>query len=597
MSEDYIELPNLNYFKGSWIIRKKDNQPNEYYLNLIKHINKKYDFSGGIINFNTKGGVCLFNIGNEKHIYMNNLKECSKFNDLEFKNINIKEFEIKKLPSVTFSYFHSIFDKRWKSMPYPTSLLYLGGKTSDADLKTDYMMVPLELKTKKIANSDIWGFTLYDDILMEAKEFFKSQDNYKGIFIAGGPFPTLSPIAVITHFKKINSFLRGECDDSIALYLKIIANLKINSLFQIFKKIRELNGFFYQDKELFIISNLEKKSEMKNMNNLKIDFSLIPNNKLERGLELTLSRGCDRNCIFCSHIHGRKFRIVNHKTLERILKSHNKEIKDRNLRNKRCFYININDDDIFINKRKLNEILSIIKKENYKVYGFQTSIGSFFEKDIKKNLIDMISERDLYVSEPLLWIGTDAFLIERQKRLGKPKFKKEILKKILNEFEIRKVRNYHYWILLDKDSKWEEFLKEFFLIWELSNEFEYFNLLPMNSYIIPYPYTPAYRRYKTGDKNSLVYKSILKSKFSSEYDYPLVLKEKPKDEQLNFCVKPDINLKMLKRIRNKKYFEAFQTIYFYFRKSSYYKNLSEKDRYRIINKLDKSIQRLAYKKI
>ncbi len=589
MGQKRIIPQKIKQYTGVWVIKKNGDKNNEEYLEIIKGLIKKGFSSGGIIDENNSRNNYYFN--DKKYIYLSDLKS------FDFKKNNKIKSDIynhNKKISVEFSFFSSFFDKRWESMPYPPSLLYLAGKTSKRGIKSSMSIIDMEAKDYKIPETDFWGFTLFDDLFPELSEFLKSiSGKYKGKIAVGGPFPTLSPLAIIAHFPEINFFIRGEADNIISKILKFISAIGKNNIITIFDEVKKYKGFFYHDDNYFIISNLDKVNRLDNIDDLEIDFGLIPDKILEKGLELNLSRGCPRSCIFCSHVHGKNFRMISDKKLENILENFNMEIKKRGIKGKHLYHININDDDILLAKEKILPILKTIKRKGFKIYGFQTSISSFTEKNrVNYKMIDYISDRELYVSKPLLWIGTDTFIEKRGKRLGKTYLSTPIFESILDEFEKKGVLNYHYWIILDGDSNWKEFLEEFFYLWKISKKYKFFFILPTSSYLIPYPYSAAYNKDLKRKESRIIYKTILKSK-TGNYDYPFVKKEIPDDLFLSDAVSPEREFKTIGYIKEKKFFDAFQRIYTYLKKSDYYINMGEKERYEFISNIEEKVSELT----
>ncbi len=582
------QLPNSYDYRGVWIIKKskKIKLRNEEYLQIIKELNKdKY-----------KGGIIEFPLSEKNHLKLNTSNGTFLIKKEFYESFNRtkkeENFHYTEQPSITFSFFSSIFDSRWKDMPYPPSILHLGSKTSKSQIPTKLSVLDLEISSIPQNNDKIWGFTLFDDLIPKALNYLRELRNtYKGIIGIGGPFPTLSPIPAIVHFDFINFLYRGEAEEEISPLLKFIVNIDKNSPPLIFHKTSEFEGFFYNKDNYFILSNIERTNKLSTIDLIEIDFSLIENGMLKRGLELNLSRGCPRSCIFCSHVHGRNFRIISSQKLDLLLKKHKKIIEKEKIKESSAFFININDDDILLADKKIKEITGTIKKNNYKIYGFQTSVSSFVQKneEIKEYLIKIIRDKSLYVSSPLLWLGTDAFLEKRRKRLGKQKISTKSFEKIVNLFEKNEILNYHYWIILDRDSTWDEFFEEFFILWDLVKKFKLFEILPTSSYLIPYPYTSAFLKAKKENFKGLILRGILKSKINEKYNYPLVKMEKPEDEALTEAFNPEKNFKIIENIRKKNFLPAFQELYFIFKKSNYYNSLNEKSRREKILKLEDSV--------
>jgi hypothetical protein len=103
-------------------------------------------------------------------------------------------------------------------------------------------------------------------------------------------------------------------------------------------------------------------------------------------------------------------------------------------------------------------------------------------------VLDLVAERELYVGgDPLLWLGTDAFLPARARRLGKKLPPPEQFRGLLDELERRKIRHFHYWISSDGATTWGEFVEELGLIFSFFRELPGFGLLAHAPFVVPYP--------------------------------------------------------------------------------------------------------------
>ncbi len=211
------------------------------------------------------------------------------------------------------------------------------------------------------------------------------------------------------------------------------------------------------------------------------------------------------------------------------------KINEADLSSDECRTLNINDDDILQEKEYAEKIFTIIKNNNFKIWGIQTSIQSFFIKsEIDNEIISIIDDKELFVSDnPLIWLGTDAFSKTRGKKLAK--FIPEInnLVKLIETFEDKKIKNIHYWISSDPDSTWNEFINEFIIIDNLRNKFKYFDVLAHAPFLVPYSSTPLNLKLTKSDRlDQIKYKAKLKSK-KSKYDLFFAEKVVTKFNHLN----------------------------------------------------------------
>ena len=167
-----------------------------------------------------------------------------------------------------------------------------------------------------------------------------------------------------------------------------------------------------------------------------------------------------------------------------------------------CHAININDDDILQEPDYAREIFALVKKNGMRIFGIQTSMASLVSNDgsPRTEILDLVADPGLYVDDrPLLWLGTDAFLTERARRLGKKLPPAGKFHDLLQELEKRGLRHFHYWISSDGDSSWEEFVAELALISGFFRDFANFGLLAHAPFIVPYPSSRLFGTLEPGD--------------------------------------------------------------------------------------------------
>ena len=415
---------------------------------------------------------------------------------------------IKKIRLST-PFLHS--DKRWNFVGLTAAPLFIGSALIENSLSViiENISLPISEGTIFTNDVDLWGFTLFEDLFTEFKEFITLNPPDPEIIIAaGGPLVTLNPFSTMFHLPEVNLFIRGESE---LIFPQILNSIKGGDLENLFKH----SGFLYQNKGLIIISGYNEINSIDNLENLKFYFSFSGKKELTNGLEMNFSRGCKNNCVFCSKIQGRKLRKLPLKNISQLLLSFKERLEELNLDTVKSGVISINDDDILQDNEYADSVFKEILKNDLSIWGVQSSITSFFSKTgrIKTDTIKLISNSDLYWnSHPLLWAGTDTFLKRRGLRLGKPVPELNTLYKLLEEFEKHEIENYHYWISSDHMSTWNEFFDELIILYNLKSKFPRFSILPHSPFLIPYPSTPAYKMIIRSETSApmLKYKKILK---------------------------------------------------------------------------------------
>ena len=391
-------------------------------------------------------------------------------------------------------------DPRWKTMGLPAAQLLLASNLQASGFEATPL--PLVLPAGNLPPgallADMAGITLFEDLLPFLRPFLASfQAVYNGWLAAGGPFPTLAPLAAIFHLSQVNLFVRGEAELALPEILNALNQGDVEALFK-------QKGLFWQQSGLIVMSDFDRVNRPETFNRFQVNFDFLQAQHLEQGLEMNFSRGCSRGCVFCCHVQGTKFRQLPLKKAEELLKKYGEKIAEFSLHGDPVHSVNINDDDILQDPAYAAAVFTLVKKYGFRIIGIQTSPASLVQSGEQVNsiVLDLAADPELYVdSRPLLWVGTDVFLPQRARRLGKRLPSPEVFASLLAEIEKRGLRHFHYWISSDGDSTWEEFIEELAMISNYYRNFPNFGLLAHAPFIVPYWASRSFQRLPTNAPN------------------------------------------------------------------------------------------------
>jgi len=609
-------LDNSNIFKGKWLIKYNPDEFNyidifEFLYDIIEWIEKN--------NLQTKYKYILFDKDineNRFHINRENISQDNASLFIKLKNkklLDLKEvnsqnyrkigfIKERNIKNILLMYPALTTDKRWDTIDLTASSLFLGSSLKNNKFNIDIkkQILPYININKELIKYDLIGFTLFEDTFLETKEFLSNlKENFKGLIAAGGPLITLNPMHTARHLSEINLIVRGESELIISDILNSINKKSLNELF-------EFKGLFFKDSGVILISDINKINRPENFNDFRFNIDFLKKEHIKNGLEMNLSRGCKRSCIFCSKVQGNTLRKLPEEKFEYLIKEFANKIKKFRLTSSLSKTININDDDILQDIDYAKNIFSLIKRFDFKLWGIQTSINSFFNKknQIEKNIIELIDDKDMFVKDqPLVWLGTDTFLRKRGLRLGKLIPHKNQIENLIYEFEKREIKNYHFWISSDYNSNWQEFIDEFFFIYNLYNKFKRFEILAHSPFLIPYSTTPLYKL--LNKSNNLIqqirYKKILKSK-KDILTFPLIERLETRYIYLNRLLKNEAiidNNGFFTYLKKKDFLNAFLTAYDFLKKERIYfesSNILKESSglIKIENKLKQLISKMMY---
>jgi hypothetical protein len=411
---------------------------------------------------------------------------------LKFPEPNYVQFSPFSIKRIMLLYPAMISDKRWKSIDIPTTWLFLGSSLQNANFSVDTRILPLPAEPSNIhcKRADVLGFTLYEDNLPELSDFLKLiRVNYSRIIAAGGPLITHNPLQSAYHLPEINLLVRGEADIVFSDLLQAINTGNLDLMFR-------HSGFLFHWNGLMIISDFDRINRPADFTAFHFNLDFLRDDQLSNGLELNTSRGCRGSCLFCSHLQGKPLRKIPLDMLDLLMGQFSHKLKSLTIDSPGARTVNINDDDILQDPEHTRGVFKLLKKHRFKLWGIQTSINSFFSPNhtIDTEIINLLTDKNIFVNQtPLLWIGTDTFLVNRGKRLGKQVPEPALIETLIGIFDKYGIGNYHYWISSDSHTAWSEFIDELLVIFDLKNRFDSFHILAHSPFLIPYSATPIYK--------------------------------------------------------------------------------------------------------
>ena len=497
----------LDYsFKGNWLVNfdpKEYNYPD--ILILLAHIQDKINelsikFNFININFNKSGNINYFFKEKEAiFLIFNDIK--SEFQEIGSKPDEIAEFRpLKKaIKTVSLLFPRLESDPRWKTMGMPAGHMLLASSLKAGGFEPEARSLSLfgENRHPEALSADLTGITLFEDLLPLLGPFLADfRGSHEGILAAGGPFPTLAPLSAIYHLPQVNLFVRGEAELALPGILRSLNQGDAEAFFA-------NTGVFWRQRGMIAMAGFDKVIRPVDLGDVPIDFDFMEPDQVEHGLEMNFSRGCRRGCVFCCRAQGSKLRKLPLEKVRELLGKYYIIAKNTGRDDRAStFSININDDDILQDPAYARDIFAAIKDQGLRIFGVQTSTASLLNGsgDPAREVLDLVTDPDLYVEgKPLLWLGTDAFIPARARRLGKKLPPPDKFRELMEEMERRGIRHYHYWISSDGDSDWEEFVGELALVFSFFRDFPGFGLLAHAPFIVPYPSSALFARLPAGD--------------------------------------------------------------------------------------------------
>jgi hypothetical protein len=483
-------------------------------------------------------------------------------------SVGFPRWELAPVKKIGLSYpvLHS--DKRWDSIHLTASSIFIGSSLTDAgyDVILNKQNLPVTSIDPSLLECDMICFTLFEDLFSHTAALLRElKKSFGGLTAAGGPMITLNPMESAFHLPELNLLVRGEAELILPGLIRAIQC-------QDFRELFCYRGFLFHVPGTIIISDLSTINRVEDFSDFHFNLDFLQKQHMTEGLEINVSRGCHRGCVFCSAVQGRKLRKLPVNRFDKLLQDFSNRLNSFRLDSPRAHTVNINDDDILQDPGFAEAIFSRIKASGFRLWGIQTSINSLYDRrgGINTGILDIIGDPSLYVDDnPLVWPGSDAFLEQRGKKLGKTIPSEELLSILLEELDSRGIRNYHYWISSDHLSDWQEFFREFRFIFNLTRRFKYFGLIAHSPFLVPYSVTPLYRLLIRSDqlKRQIKYKSILESP-GNRFQFPLAERVETPFKSLNRLLSNEQlpnRLGFFEDLNRKNFADAFITLYNFLR--------------------------------
>jgi hypothetical protein len=488
------------------------------------------------------------------------------------KNGDIGAMPQRPIEKVLLAYPFRLNDRRWDTISITASSLFLGSALSGQGFSVEVkkQLLPAADLDPAYMNHDLVGLTLFEDLFLETREFLgQLRANYPGLLAAGGPLVTLNPLESAFHLPELHLLVRGEAEFILPGLLKAIAGGDVDGFFH-------YKGVLFQADGLVLISDIDEINCPLHFENFHFQLDFLQKEHLGQGLEMNVSRGCKRGCLFCSRVQGKSLRQLAPHQFAALLQQYEQKIAEFNVDAPHTRSVNINDDDMLQDIDYAAQIFGLIKKHGFRLWGVQTAVSSLFTSGNRPNLkvIECLDDPQLFVNNrPLLWLGTDTFIKERGRRLGKRSFSPDELRRLCQELERKNITHYHYWISSDQRTDWREFVEEFLFICDLHRQFKTFGLLAHAPFVIPYAATPLYRQLKqsAAEFQRLKIRKMLTGPLPL-FDLPLVERLETPHEHLNRLLKNEKNNRQrgfFDCLKERDYAEALMILYYFLKQERF----------------------------
>jgi len=376
----------------------------------------------------------------------------------------------------------------------------------------------------------------------KAKRLIKFLRKNSRAFIGiGGIMPALTPRHVFTHLPEINFLVRGIGEETLPEIIKILDGKNICSPLtkEEIRRLSELRGFLFSNKNIFVASDLDYINKAKNYDNSSLDFSFLKKEDLTEGITLFTSWGCFNNCLFCTSPIKGKYLAKSFKNLKEILKNYHERLKRLYGKDIPSVVLKVSfyDDDFLGDPERAIRFFSYVKKSPFKINFFQTGINSFFEKvggrysdRLHQRLLKSLSpEIFVPLKEANIYIGLENLSDEELKRLGKG-YNYRKAEKVIKALALKKTKAVYHFIASNQSTSLDNIVENLFKfsVFQLIYG-QYFNILtPIIPHLVSLYPSASYKVSLMNKREKFInIRRILSVKNHPEYNYPLVQNDIP----------------------------------------------------------------------
>jgi sulfatase maturation enzyme AslB (radical SAM superfamily) len=361
-------------------------------------------------------------------------------------------------------------------------------------------------------------------------------------FVAvGGIMPTNTPEHVCVHLPDADFVVRGAGERILPRIVKILSGKKRGDRLSEEQKtsLSALQGLFANLPGCFISAESNMVNYLDNLDETRLDLSVLSEKNVREGLNLSTSRGCFNNCLFCTTVGRGRFRAMSYPGLIKLLMDYRQSLVeifgDVQKIPKNAYKLSFNDDDFLGDKKRAALFFDFIRRSEFSINFIQTAIRSFYvrrtiasdEPELDMSLMECLGP-DLFhpESDHNIYIGTENFSDDEISRLNKG-YSYRYIKRVVHELSKRRIKQGHHLIFCNPDTRISDIFDNMIKITRLCVRYKgYFKiLLPVIQSQVSLFGSASYKRYKDHVKIG----EVLMAGGFPEHDYPLVLRDIPKD--------------------------------------------------------------------
>ncbi len=385
---------------------------------------------------------------------------------------------------------------------------------------------------------------------------------WNGRIVLGGPMPTLTPIQALAHAPDADLVVRGSGERALPALARLLRR-PLDRRRQ--EALLRMDGVLYEREGLLLAGHTGRVPFLPPASG-GLDFSLLEERHVARGLSLETARGCLHGCGFCTTPGRGRYLARSAAWLARQLDAYEGRLGDlfgdRVPRVARR--IQLCDDDFACDGPRAREVLGVLERRGTELAALQASVGDFVDRDegdLDEALLGALGP-SLFQDSRTGWhwpdgaaplshqrdaggwvhLGVETFSDAELIRLGKG-YRAADAQAVVAALDRRRVVHDVYLILSNRDTRLDDLVDTFAAVTRLKIEYPdtFFLRLPAVPHVVPVFPSRRFASLCGGPRGARLDEVLdLDGTWSvegfPEFDYPRVAGERPRDPDVAAAV-------------------------------------------------------------
>ena len=375
--------------------------------------------------------------------------------------------------------------------------------------------------------------------------------------------PTLAPEHVAAHLRDVTFVCRGAGEYHLPRLVHLVGRRGFQAPLDQAQRdaLIAMDGLFAVDRAggALVAGNPGRTVKVEDLDRVALDLRFLKAHHLERGVELSTSRGCIHKCAFCSIIGRQSYQARSAGGVLELLGKYQERYAelfgDEIPRN--AFRVHLSDDDFACDRERARTFFVELLQTPFRLASAQVSVADLCRRDgnnllpeIDYELVDAIRpecfadssatfpERDFVADHKsrrwssYLQIGVETFADAELARLGKG-YDVAHIRAVVHELASRRIHMDAYLILANAETTLTDLVDSIEELSRLKLRYpRWFHVrFPIVPRLVSYFTSASYRRMlKKGQGGALTLRGEACIPGLPEYDYPFVDADEPLDD-------------------------------------------------------------------